>query len=251
MTLAARTPVRAEGLRWAPGGAELFDGFSLALAPGTVTALVGPSGCGKSSLLRVLAGLRPPDGGRVEGASGARAFVFQDPALLPWLDVRANVSLPGRFAPIGVAEGAGGARSGISPEDADAAVARVGLSAHADKLPAQLSGGQRMRVSLARALVTRADFVLLDEPFAALDGLTRASVQDVFLELQRLHGWTVLMVTHELEDAVRMAHRVVAVVGPPLRIVDDREVSAETRADPGAVAARARSLAALFAGHAA
>lgn len=198
--------IRLAGVRYAPGGRALLDGFDLELAPGGFTALVGPSGCGKSTLLRLVAGLRAPDAGRVDGVPARKAMVFQDPALLPWLDVRANVALPGRYGPIG---------------DVDAALSRVGLAAHARALPATLSGGQRMRVSLARALVARPELVLLDEPFAALDGVTRRAVQAAFLELRAAERWTVLMVTHELEDAFRLADRVLALDGPPLRVLRD------------------------------
>lgn len=198
-------PVRVRGLRWAPG-APVLDGFDLELRPGEVTALVGRSGCGKSSLLRLIAGLRRPDGGTVEGVPARKAFVFQDAALLPWLDLRANVALPGRFGPIG---------------DVDEALARVGLAGHGDKLPRALSGGQRMRASLARALVSRPELVLLDEAFAALDGMTRRAVQAAFEALRAEQGWTVLMVTHELEDAALLSDRVLAVDGPPLRVLGE------------------------------
>lgn len=198
--------IRLAGVRYAPGGRVLLDGFDLELAAGSFTALVGPSGCGKSTLLRLVAGLRAPDGGTVDGVPARKAMVFQDPALLPWLDVRANVALPGRYGPIG---------------DVDAALSRVGLAAHARALPATLSGGQRMRVSLARALVARPELVLLDEPFAALDGVTRRAVQAAFLELRAEERWTVLLVTHELEDAFRLADRVLALDGPPLRVLRD------------------------------
>ena len=165
--------IRLDGVSWAPDGHTgphrfVLDRFDLAVEPGRITTIVGPSGCGKSSLLRLLAGLRAPDAGRVTGVPDRKAFVFQDAALLPWLSLRANVALPGRFGPIA---------------DVDDALARVGLAAHADKLPAALSGGQRMRGSLARALVARPELVLLDEAFAALDGLTRAAVQREFLTL--------------------------------------------------------------------
>jgi ABC-type nitrate/sulfonate/bicarbonate transport system ATPase subunit len=198
--------LRADALRWAPEGAPILDGLDLDFGAGTLTALVGRSGCGKSSLLRLLAGLRVPDGGSVRDVPSRKAFVFQDAALLPWATLRENVSLPGRFGPIA---------------DVDAAMARLGLAEHAQKLPGALSGGQRMRASLARALVSRPEVVFLDEAFAALDGLTRASVQLAFLELQAEQGWTVVMVTHELSDAVWMADRVVAVDGPPLRVLGD------------------------------
>lgn len=205
--------IHARGLRYAPGGAVLLDGFDLDLALGGTTAVVGPSGCGKSTLLRLLAGLRPLDGGTIEGVPARRAFVFQDPALLPWLSLRANVALPGRFGPIG---------------DVDGALRRVGLAEHAHKLPAQLSGGQRMRASLARALVARPEIVFLDEAFAGLDAPTRASVQQEFLALRDEHRWTVVMVTHDLQDAVRLADRAIAVGGPPLRILADLPVAMPT-----------------------
>lgn len=198
--------IRIEDLRYAPGGAPIVDGFSAAFAPGAITALVGPSGCGKSTLLRLVAGLRPADGGRIQGVPAERAFVFQDPALLPWLDARGNVALPGRYGPIG---------------DVDEALAQVGLTEHATKLPGALSGGQRMRVSLARALVSRPELVLLDEPFSALDGVTRRGIIDQFVALQLRYKWTVLLVTHDLAEAARMADRVLALTGPPLRVVAD------------------------------
>ncbi|MFZ5475876.1 MAG: ABC transporter ATP-binding protein [Myxococcota bacterium] len=200
--------IRATGLRHAPGGHVLLDGFDLALVEGSMTALVGPSGCGKSTLLRVLAGLRPFEG-VVEGMPARKAFVFQDAALLPWLTLRENVALPGRFGDAG---------------DVDGAIRRVGLADHGDKLPRVLSGGQRMRASLARALVARPEIVFLDEAFTGLDGTTRAAVQRELVALQREHGWTVLMVTHELEDAVRLCERVVAVDGPPLQVRADLAV---------------------------
>lgn len=198
--------MKAVGVRWAPGGAPILDGFDLALGPGSITALVGRSGCGKSSLLRLFAGLRAPDGGAIEGVPARKAFVFQDAALLPWATLRANVALPGRFGPIA---------------DVDGAIRRVGLEPHADKLPGALSGGQRMRTSLARALVSQPEVVFLDEAFAALDGITRRAVQTEFLELQAEHRWTVLLVTHELDDAAWLADRVLAVDGPPLRVLAD------------------------------
>lgn len=217
-----------EGLTWAPGGRVLLEGFSARFEAGRITALVGRSGCGKSTLLRLVAGLRRPDAGRVEGVPARKAMVFQDAALLPWLDARANVALPGRYGPIG---------------DVDAALARVGLGGSGHALPRTLSGGQRMRVSLARALVANPELVLLDEAFAALDGVTRRAVQAEFLALQAELGWTVLMVTHELDDAVRLADRVVALDGPPLRVVEEVAVPAprpREAADPALVARLAR-----------
>ncbi len=218
----------ADQVRYAPDGRVLLDGFSLQMELGKVTALVGPSGCGKSTLLRVIAGLRPLDGGALRGVPARKAFVFQDAALLPWLDARANVALPGRYAPIG---------------DVDAALAAVGLSAQAAQLPRTLSGGQRMRVSIARALVCNPELVLLDEAFSALDGVTRRSLQETLFDLQRANRWTVLMVTHELDDAVRLADRVVALAGPPLRVVADIPIPTPrtSHADP-AIADHLRSV---------
>ena len=194
------------GARYLVDGALLVDGLDLAFTPGTTTAILGPSGCGKSTLLRLLAGLRPLSGGELSGVPTRRAFVFQDAALLPWLDVRGNVALPGRFGPVG---------------DVDEALARVGLTEHAHKLPAALSGGQRMRVSLARALVAQPEVVFLDEAFAALDPATRAEVTDVFAQLRDAGRWTVVMVTHDRADAERLADRILDLEGPPLRVVKD------------------------------
>lgn len=214
--------IHVERVGYAPGGRVLLDGFDLTITPGAITALVGPSGCGKSTLLRLVAGLRAPEGGSIRGVPARKAFVFQDAALLPWLDTRANVALPGRYGPIG---------------DVDAALAAVGLTAQSRQLPATLSGGQRMRASIARALVSTPELVLLDEAFSALDGVTRRAVQETFLSLQARHGWTVLLVTHELDDAARLADRVVALAGPPLRVVADLPVPTPRgrHADPALV----------------
>ncbi len=203
--------VSLRGATWGPGGTPILDRFDLEVASGTITALLGPSGCGKSSLLRVIAGLRPLSAGTVERAAARVSFVFQDPSLLPWRTVRQNVALPAEFGPVG----------GV-----DAAIAAVGLAAHADKLPAALSGGQRMRASLARALVSRPDLLLLDEPFAALDHATRAEMQALVLQAHAETGCTVVLVTHDVPDAARLADRVLLVEGPPLRVRRDLAVAA-------------------------
>lgn len=218
-----------DGARLGFGAQPVLDGFSAAFHRGRVTALVGRSGCGKSTLLRVVAGLQPLDAGRVHDVPTDRAFVFQDAALLPWLSVRENVSLPARYR-------RPGPRGESGPTfDPDEALALVGLEGLGARLPRELSGGQKMRVSIARAVAARPALVLLDEAFAALDGLTRREVQDRFLDLQEDFGWTVLLVTHELGDACRMADRVLALDGPPLRVLDDVTIfSPRPRAAPDA-----------------
>ncbi len=230
-------PLQTHDLSWAPApGAEpVISRLSLELPRGSFVALVGPSGCGKSSLLRLLAGLRPPSSGTVSGIPEQKAFVFQDPALLPWLTVRENVALPGKF-------------SAIDPPEQ--ALARVGLAGLEHRLPRELSGGQAMRVSLARALVSRPELVLLDEAFTALDGVTRRGLQRDFRALQQAVGFTAILVTHELTDAVWLADRVIALDGPPLRVIGRLEVSLGPNRDPEApgVAPLVHTLAGWFSG---
>ena len=196
---------------------EAIAGVDLDVAPGEFLALLGPSGCGKSTLLRIVAGLDRQDAGEVllEGrAADSRgrsvAFVFQDAHLLPWRDVLANVALPleliGRPAP-------------ARREAALAAVEAVGLADAARRFPAQLSGGMRMRVSLARALVTRPRLLLLDEPFAALDEITRQSLDDQLRALWAATGATVLFVTHSIAEAAFLAERAVVLSRRPARVV--------------------------------
>ena len=199
------------GLRFPGAPAPLLDGFSLRLPRGKVSALVGPSGCGKSTLLRLLAGLLPPDRGAVDlaglaSAPGARGFVFQAPNLLPWRTVAENVALPLQLA------------GRDDPGAVDEALDRVGLRAARDLRPHALSGGMRMRVSLARALVTRPALLLLDEPFGALDAITRRGLQAAFAEVWARLETTVVMVTHDVEEAVLMADVVVVLGGSPLLV---------------------------------
>ncbi|GDX80075.1 aliphatic sulfonates import ATP-binding protein SsuB [Deltaproteobacteria bacterium] len=196
---------------WRPAGVVVLDRFSLSLEERRITAILGRSGCGKSSLLRVLAGLRALDGGEVERGATRLSFVFQDPALLPWRTVRENVSLPGEFGRVA---------------DIERALTQVGLAEQAHKLPAALSGGQRMRASLARALVSRPELLLLDEPFGALDVATRAEMTELVLRAHAELGCTIVLVTHDLADAARLADRVVVVDGPPLRVVRNVQIEA-------------------------
>jgi len=198
--------------QWDPGGPPLVAGLDLECRAGEVTALVGASGSGKSTLLRLMAGLETPSRGSVvTGATrpGALAMVFQAPTLLAWQTVRENVSLPLVLL-------------GRPADRVDAALERVGLLDAADRLPRELSGGMQMRASLARALVTEPSLLLLDEPFSALDAITRRRLQGVFSEAWR--GATVVLVTHDIDEAVLLADRVIVLGGRPLEVVADVDV---------------------------
>ena len=183
----------------------------LALDEGEVVALVGPSGCGKSTAMRLLAGLEPPTRGAVTRATGRAetSLVFQAPTLAPWLTAAGNVALPLELA-------------GVSKSEARALavdwLGRVGLAGHEQARPAQLSGGMAMRVSLARALATRPRLLLLDEPFAALDEITRRRLADDVLALWAELKPAILFVTHNVEEAAYMATRVVVMTHGPGRI---------------------------------
>jgi NitT/TauT family transport system ATP-binding protein len=187
---------------------------SLSLDAGETVALVGPSGCGKSTALRLLAGLEAPSRGEVVRAAGRgeTAVVFQAPTLAPWRSARANVALPLELAGVARAEAA---------KRANAALARVGLKGAEAARPAQLSGGMAMRVSLARALVTEPRLLLLDEPFAALDEITRRALADDVLALWAAARPAIVFVTHNVEEAVYMASRVVVMTKGPGRIRGD------------------------------
>jgi NitT/TauT family transport system ATP-binding protein len=221
----------ALGLRGArhtwPGGVEALRDVDLEVAGGSFVSLLGPSGCGKSTLLRIAAGLLRPTAGTVQATASARGdvgFVFQEPTLLPWATVRANVALPLRL--LGRAD-----RDG----DVEAAVRHVGLAGFEAARPHELSGGMRMRVSIARALVTRPRLLLMDEPFAALDEITRQRLNDDLLALQAEDRLTVLFVTHSVFESVYLSDRVVVMSPRPGRVVADvavplaRPRSLETR----------------------
>src|SRR6185437_14197456 len=180
------------------GGRRILDGISLEVRGGEIVALVGRSGCGKSTILRVLAGLSDDHAGHRE-VTGAPAIAFQEPRLLPWRDVLTNVVYGLNRTP--VSRDAARAR-------AELALAEIGLSDHARAWPLTLSGGQAQRVSLARALVAEPQLLLLDEPFGALDALTRLSMRALLLDLWRTHGFGVLLVTHDVAEAVDIADRV-------------------------------------------
>jgi NitT/TauT family transport system ATP-binding protein len=178
---------------------------------------VGPSGCGKSTALRLLAGLEAPTRGQVvrTPVRGETAVVFQAPTLAPWLSARANAALPLELAGVGRGEAA---------KRAEAALARVGLAETAEARPAQLSGGMAMRVSLARAITTEPRLLLLDEPFAALDEITRRALADDVLALWRQSQPAIVFVTHNVEEAVYMASRVVVMTRGPGRTAGEAQV---------------------------
>ncbi len=198
------TEVAISGLHKAYGGRTVLQHIDLRIAPGDFVAIVGRSGCGKSTLLRLVAGLESPSGGRIaldgrprDGHDDGTRIMFQDARLLPWKRVLDNIALglPGR-------EGRERARE---------ALAQVGLAERANDWPAVLSGGQRQRVALARALVHRPRLLLLDEPLGALDALTRIEMQLLIERLWLAHGFTALLVTHDVAEAVALADRVLLI----------------------------------------
>ena len=213
------------------GVTKVYDSGVMALGPldldvskGEFVSLLGPSGCGKSTALRLIAGLSAPTSGAVgvsHRAGQARAghsigFVFQEPTLMPWTSVRENVRLPLKLAHAPVAE----ANARISE-----ALAQVGLTEFAEAFPRELSGGMKMRVSLARALVTDPDILLMDEPFAALDEITRFRLNNDLLSLWRSLRKTVIFVTHSVFESVYLSQRVIVMTSRPGRL------SAEVRID--------------------
>ncbi len=208
-----------------PGGVVAVGGVNLALRPGEFVSLLGPSGCGKSTVLRLIAGLSRPSRGWVrrawdagEAAKPGRqpvSCVFQEPTLMPWASVWKNVYLPLRLPGLSKAE----ARQRV-----DEAIDMVGLSGFASALPRELSGGMKMRTAAARALVTRPRLVLLDEPFAALDEITRQRLNDELLALWRRERWTVLFVTHSVFESVYLSTRVLVMSPRPGRIVEELHV---------------------------
>ena len=219
LTAPAGLALRIENLShgFALDGQQLpvLERVSLDVAPGEFVALLGPSGCGKSTLLRLVAGLEPADSGRlladgepITGPDPSRVVVFQDPTLYPWRRVWDNVAL-------------GLEAQGLLKTHAgkvDDALEKVGLSAFARAYPRQLSGGMAQRVALARALVNQPRLLILDEPLGKLDSLTRITMQKELIELWQRQGYTALLVTHDVEEALLLANRVIVFSDRPAKI---------------------------------
>ncbi|MFJ5061961.1 ABC transporter ATP-binding protein [Streptomyces nigra] len=226
-------------------GAPVLDKVDLDVSPGEILTVVGSSGCGKSTLLRTLAGLLPllsgqftQDGRPVTAPSAERALVFQEDALLPWRTLRANVELP--LAIQGLPRAERRAR-------AEAWLERVGLAEHAQRWPHRVSGGQRQRAQLARALAAGPRAVLMDEPFGALDAQTRAGMQDLLVEVLRGTGATVVFVTHDVDEALFLGDRVALLGAGRLIAVRDVPRPRERAAhdDPARIALRREALTSL------
>jgi NitT/TauT family transport system ATP-binding protein len=202
-----------------PGDVEAVAPLHLVLEAGRTTALVGPSGCGKSTLLRMIAGLEAPTVGRIEiggrtpadTAKDARlALAFQDPSLLPWRTVRGNIALPLTLT-----------RQQPDAERVDSLIRLVGLDGFGDTRPAELSGGMRQRAAIARALVTEPSLLLLDEPFGAVDELTRQQLARELPSAWEARGTTTVLVTHSVTEAVTLSDRIIVLSPRPARIVAD------------------------------
>ena len=208
--------VSLEGVRKVfRNGTLALDRVDLAIAKGEFVSLLGPSGCGKSTLLRMIAGLVEPSAGAIQGrdALGRRVgFVFQEPTLMPWATVWDNVYLPMRLA--------GETGAGVSDRIVQT-LAAVGLEGFERAYPRELSGGMKMRVSIARALVTSPKLLLLDEPFAALDEITRFKLNEDLLRLWEEQHWTVVFVTHSVFESAFLSSRVIVMTPRPGRVVAD------------------------------
>jgi len=216
-------------------GTLALTGMSMDIRQGEFVSLLGPSGCGKSTALRLIAGLGKASGGQITTPRTANrkdqsiGFVFQEPTLMPWANVFDNVWLPLRLA--------GESRNGASAQVRET-LRMVGLEKFAKSYPRELSGGMKMRVSIARALVTRPKLLLMDEPFAALDEITRQKLNDDILRLWEKFGWTVIFVTHSVFEATYLSSRVVVMAPRPGRVVSDQTLDLpyprgeEFRTDP-------------------
>jgi sulfonate transport system ATP-binding protein len=209
-----QTGVLAERIVRTFDGRTVLDHLDLVIDDEELVVLLGPSGCGKSTLLRLLAGLDRPDGGRIE-VPAKRAIVFQGDRLLPWQRVLRNVTL--------------GLRGSDADERARKALADVHLAGRERAWPKQLSGGEAQRVALARALVAEPELILLDEPFAALDAITRVRMHDLVRELRRKHHASMLLVTHDVDEAIALADRIVIMSNGRIGSAHRVELSAADR----------------------
>jgi NitT/TauT family transport system ATP-binding protein len=207
-------------------GTIALNGMSLEVGSHEFISFLGPSGCGKSTALRMIAGLSSISGGTIEwtaktGIEDARthdiSFVFQEPTLMPWSSVFENVYLPLKLR--------GESRERARPR-VEEALAMVGLSRFANVYPRELSGGMKMRVSIARAMVTRPRLLLMDEPFAALDEMTRIKLNNDLLKLWQEHKFTVIFVTHSVYESVYLSNRVVVMASRPGRVIDEIAIPA-------------------------
>jgi ABC-type nitrate/sulfonate/bicarbonate transport system ATPase subunit len=195
-----------------------LEGVSMEIRPAEFVSIVGTSGCGKSTLLRIIAGLETAtfgraycDGELIAGTNPKRGLVFQEHSLFPWLSVRENIAFGLRAT--------GRYRSGAGL--VDALISIVGLSEFADSYPHQLSGGMRQRVSLVRALVVSPDVLLLDEPLGALDSFTRMNIQDELLKLWNEHKNTMILITHDVDEAIYLSQRIYIMSPRPGRIAGE------------------------------
>jgi NitT/TauT family transport system ATP-binding protein len=241
--------VELTGAGFGFGDLEVLRGIDLRAEPGEVVALVGPSGCGKSTLLELVAGLHEPTAGRVELGGGAASAVAhaalmpQRDCLLPWLDATANAALAPRNRGVGRA---------AATEEAGELLRSFGLGEFLDTAPASLSGGMRQRVAFARTVLAGKPVLALDEPFASLDAITRAQMQEWLAGALATEGRTVVMVSHDVEESLYLADRVLVLSPRPASIVAEvpspsprSRPRSKTVADPAFVAARARAMAAL------
>ncbi|MEN2738768.1 ABC transporter ATP-binding protein [Microbacterium sp. X-17] len=200
-------------------GPIVLEGIDLDIAPGEFVCLLGASGCGKSTLLNLIAGLDRPTSGRIESPDGGSAVMFQEAALMPWLTARRNVELALRLRGVPRAQ---------RREQALALLATVNLADAGDKRPHELSGGMRQRVALARALAQDRPVLLMDEPFAALDAITRDLLHEELERVWRATGRTIVFVTHNVREAARLGQRVVLMGSRPGRIVQEWRIGKTT-----------------------
>ena len=221
--ITSRAPVLRMGAvdKIFPGGVEALRAMSLTVNQGDFLSLLGPSGCGKSTALRLIAGLYPPSTGRIswEGgqAAGDLGVVFQEPTLMPWATVAQNVWLPFRLR--------GRSYASVRDEVLEA-LKLVGLETFQNAYPRELSGGMKMRVSIARAMVTKPRLILMDEPFAALDEITRFKLNDDLLQLKSRINCTVIFVTHSVFESVFLSDRIVVMAARPGRVIRELRIDA-------------------------